>query len=72
VTRSDTALDSAHVEMADEGVLPDNEALYDMRVRTLKLTIPTDVEWNHIVSAARTVQLHTFGSLGGCIVTFVR
>ena len=30
-----------------------------------EMTIPTYGEWNHFVSAARTVQLHTFGSLEG-------
>jgi hypothetical protein len=37
-----------------------------------EMTIPTYGEWNHFVSAARTVQLHTFGSLEGRIMTFVR
>ena len=40
------------VENADECFLPDNEALYDICFRTLKLTTPTYGDLNHLVSAA--------------------
>merc|ERR1711924_334312 len=37
---------------SDESVLIDNEALYDICFRTLKLTTPTYGDLNHLVSAA--------------------
>merc|ERR1711977_559253 len=37
---------------ADECMLLDNEALYDICFRTLKLTTPTYGDLNHLVSAA--------------------
>merc|ERR1712193_421877 len=40
------------VENADESFLLDNEALYDICFRTLKLTTPTYGDLNHLVSAA--------------------
>merc|ERR1711881_60863 len=40
------------VENSDESVLIDNEALYDICFRTLKLTTPTYGDLNHLVSAA--------------------
>ena len=40
------------VENSDESFLLDNEALYDMCFRTLKLTTPTYGDLNHLVSAA--------------------
>merc|ERR1712139_397065 len=40
------------VETADEMGLLDNEALYDICFRTLKLTTPTYGDLNHLVSAA--------------------
>merc|ERR1712159_953825 len=40
------------VENADECILLDNEALYDICFRTLKLTTPTYGDLNHLVSAA--------------------
>ena len=40
------------VENADECMLLDNEALYDIRFHTLKLTTPTYGDLNHLVSAA--------------------
>merc|ERR1711941_58533 len=40
------------VENADECMLLDNEALYDICFRTLKLTTPTYGDLNHLVSAA--------------------
>merc|ERR1712100_683119 len=40
------------VENADECCLLDNEALYDICFRTLKLTTPTYGDLNHLVSAA--------------------
>ena len=40
------------VENADEGFLLDNEALYDICFRTLKLTALTYGDLNHFVSAA--------------------
>merc|ERR1711957_505388 len=40
------------VENADEVQVIDNEALYDIWFRTLKLTTPTYGDLNHLVSAA--------------------
>merc|ERR1712194_357209 len=40
------------VENADQGLMMDNEALYDICFRTLKLTTPTYGDLNHLVSAA--------------------
>merc|ERR1711945_5728 len=40
------------VENADECFLMDNEALYDICFRTLKLTTPTYGDLNHLVSAS--------------------
>merc|ERR1712130_193664 len=40
------------VENADEVMVLDNEALYDICFRTLKLTTPTYGDLNHLVSAA--------------------
>ena len=40
------------VENADEVMCLDNEALYDICFRTLKLTTPTYGDLNHLVSAA--------------------
>eukprot|EP00484_Ammonia_sp_Unknown_P012133 CAMPEP_0197076684 /NCGR_PEP_ID=MMETSP1384-20130603/212240_1 /TAXON_ID=29189 /ORGANISM="Ammonia sp." /LENGTH=636 /DNA_ID=CAMNT_0042515543 /DNA_START=89 /DNA_END=1999 /DNA_ORIENTATION=+ len=40
------------VENADEVMIIDNEALYDICFRTLKLTTPTYGDLNHLVSAA--------------------
>merc|ERR1711903_412641 len=40
------------VENADEVMVVDNEALYDICFRTLKLTTPTYGDLNHLVSAA--------------------
>merc|ERR1711966_444603 len=40
------------VENADECMIIDNEALYDICFRTLKLTTPTYGDLNHLVSAA--------------------
>merc|ERR1711959_300565 len=40
------------VENADEGMCLDNEGLYDICFRTLKLTTPTYGDLNHLVSAA--------------------
>merc|ERR1712118_50030 len=40
------------VENADEVFMMDNEALYDICFRTLKLTTPTYGDLNHLVSAA--------------------
>merc|ERR1712165_469201 len=42
------------VENADEVMVIDNEALYDICFRTLKLTTPTYGDLNHLVSAAIT------------------
>merc|ERR1711991_1054954 len=39
------------VENSDEGMCIDNEALYDICFRTLKLTTPTYGDLNHLVSA---------------------
>ena len=43
------------VEMADEWLLLDNEALYDICVRTPKLTTPTYGDSNPLVRAAKAV-----------------
>eukprot|EP01084_Bolivina_argentea_P036041 66707_1 len=40
------------VENSDELMVIDNEALYDICFRTLKLTTPTYGDLNHLVSAA--------------------
>merc|ERR1712025_709604 len=40
------------VENADEVMVLDNEALYDICFRTLKLTTPTYGDLNHLVSAS--------------------
>jgi tubulin beta len=40
------------VENADEVFVIDNEALYDICLKTLKLTTPTYGDLNHLVSAA--------------------
>ena len=40
------------VENADEVMCIDNEALYDICFRTLKLTTPTYGDLNHLVSVA--------------------
>merc|ERR1719296_533360 len=40
------------VENSDESLLIDNEALYDICFRTLKLTTPTFGDLNHLVAAA--------------------
>merc|ERR1740127_349411 len=39
------------VENSDESILLDNEALYDICFRTLKLTTPTYGDLNHLVAA---------------------
>merc|ERR1711907_326104 len=39
------------VENSDESVLIDNEALYDICFRTLKLTTPTYGDLNHLIAA---------------------
>ena len=39
------------VENADECMVLDNEALYDIFFRTLKLTTPTFGDLNHLISA---------------------
>ena len=39
------------VENADECMILDNEALYDICFRTLKLTTPTFGDLNHLISA---------------------
>ena len=44
------------VENSDESFLLDNEALYDICFRTLKLTTPTYGDLNHLVSAAACVS----------------
>merc|ERR1712079_500920 len=56
------------VENADECFLLDNEALYDICFRTLKLTTPTYGDLNHLVSAAMsgvTCGLRFPGQLNG-------
>ena len=40
------------IENTDQTVILDNEALYDICFRTLKLTQPTFGDLNHLVSAA--------------------
>merc|ERR1712173_88075 len=56
------------VENADEVMIIDNEALYDICFRTLKLTTPTYGDLNHLVSAAMsgvTCGLRFPGQLNG-------
>jgi tubulin beta len=56
------------VENADEVMVIDNEALYDICFRTLKLTTPTYGDLNHLVSAAMsgvTCGLRFPGQLNG-------
>merc|ERR1712079_993239 len=56
------------VENADEVMVIDNEALYDICFRTLKLTTPTYGDLNHLVSAAMsgvTCGLRFPGKLNG-------
>ena len=43
------------VENTDETFCIDNEALYDICFRTLKLTSPTYGDLNHLVSVSKTV-----------------
>ena len=45
------------VENTDESFMIDNEALYDICFRTLKLTTPTYGDLNHLVSATMSGQL---------------
>ncbi len=45
------------VENADECMILDNEALYDICFRTLKLTTPSFGDLNHLISAVMS---------GGC------
>ena len=54
VVEPHTAVLSFHqlMENSDESFLLDNEALYDICFRTLKLTTPTYGDLNHLVSAA--------------------
>lgn len=60
------------VENADECMILDNEALYDICFRTLKLTTPSFGDLNHLISAVmsgeRTADQEEFG-LGkfGCL-----
>merc|ERR1711943_61023 len=44
------------VENSDESLLLDNEALYDICFRTLKLTTPTFGDLNHLVSAVMSAS----------------
>jgi len=43
------------VENTDETFCIDNEALYDICFRTLKLTSPTYGDLNHLVSVSRVI-----------------
>ena len=45
------------VENADECMILDNEALYDICFRTLKLTTPTFGDLNHLISAVMSGAL---------------
>jgi tubulin beta len=40
------------IENTDQTIILDNEALYDICFRTLKLTQPTFGDLNHLISAA--------------------
>merc|ERR1712061_351318 len=44
------------VENSDESMLIDNEALYDICFRTLKLTTPTFGDLNHLVAEYQQYQ----------------
>ena len=44
------------VENSDESMLLDNEALYDICFRTLKLTTPTFGDLNHLVAAVMSAS----------------
>ena len=57
------------VENTDETFCIDNEALYDICFRTLKLTSPTYGDLNHLVSVSLIFHLLLFAVLGirsGC------
>lgn len=51
------------VENTDETFCIDNEALYDICFRTLKLTSPTYGDLNHLVSVIRTFESALFSKL---------
>ena len=48
------------VENTDETFCIDNEALYDICFRTLKLTSPTYGDLNHLVSVSKYFSLGTY------------
>ena len=48
------------VENTDETFCIDNEALYDICFRTLKLTSPTYGDLNHLVSVSKYYTLDTY------------
>uniref|UniRef100_A0A8C9MYM8 Tubulin beta chain n=1 Tax=Serinus canaria TaxID=9135 RepID=A0A8C9MYM8_SERCA len=54
------------VENTDETYCIDNEALYDICFRTLKLATPTYGDLNHLVSATMRSFLPPCGEWGGC------
>ena len=53
------------VENADECMILDNEALYDICFRTLKLTTPTFGDLNHLISAVMSGALRCGLRRGG-------
>ncbi len=48
------------VENADECMILDNEALYDICFRTLKLTTPSFGDLNHLISAVMSGLLRAW------------
>ena len=56
------------VENTDETYCIDNEALYDICFRTLKLTTPTYGDLNHLVSATMSGVTTCLRFPGGCWV----
>ena len=56
------------VENADQVIVIDNEALYDVCFRTLKLTTPTFADLNHLISLVTSGATASFrfpGQLNG-------
>ena len=55
------------VENADECMILDNEALYDICFRTLKLTTPTFGDLNHLISAVMSGVTCCLRFPGACL-----
>ena len=56
------------VENADECMVLDNEALYDICFRTLKLTTPTFGDLNHLISAVMSGVTCCLRFPGACLL----